>query len=219
MGTDDAAVEAKPAAAPYEKLATFLFGVLLLAAMLIVAVLIPNPSESQSLTFRVVLAVAASGFAIFLPGAVNIIIHPALRASGALGVLLLVYAFNPPKTVSTPVQSAPPPPTNKYNLVLKLTFSAADLRNLIPYEANVSAVVNNGISFTDPAHPDSLHTKFVQRASGGITVTLPDLSAGDKLAIFVDQGGHRWRSDEMRMPEANLEMHAIKTPPSSGGQR
>ena len=220
VDTDDAAADVKDASGgdSSEKLATFVFGVVFLATMLGLAVWVPNPSESQWFVFRVVLAAAAGGFVVFLPGAVNVSIKPTLRAGGALGVFALVYAVNPPKTSETPVQAPPP---NRYNLELKLTFSPDDRRDLDPFGANVKAFVNNAVTLVDyPGSDDpKLHSNFVRRGQGGIALTLSDLSAGDKLSVLVDQGDRYWRSDEMKMPEANLEMNATPTPPSTGGQR
>lgn len=221
-GSDDVAPAGKRTSGgdSREKLASFIFGVLALATMLALSLWIPNPTDSQWFVFRVVLAAAACGSVVFLPGAINLNLKPMLRASGALAVFGVVYAVNPPKTTPTP-------PISKYNLVLKLTFSKGpndqadkDVLPLNAYEANVSAVVNNNLALSDLLVPTEQHIGIgsVQRAQGGITVTLPDLSAGDNLRIHVDQGGRYWRSDDMKMPEANLQMYEVP-PPSPGGQR
>jgi hypothetical protein len=48
-------------------------------------------------------------------------------------------------------------------------------------------------------------------------VLFSDLAGGDKLSVLVEQGNLLWRSDEMKMPEANLQMNAIVAPRSSAG--
>jgi len=199
-----------------EKLATFVFGVIFLAVMLGLALLVPNPSESQSFIFRVVVAAAAGGAVVFLPGAVNVNIRPSIRAGGALCVFAMVYAFNPPKTSNAP---PPTPSTNKYNLELRLSFDPADRPKLEPFEANVYAIVNNAITFSDYPHSQDpkLRSNAVRRGSGGIVVAFSDLAAGDKLSVVVEQGNRSWHSDEMKMPEANLAMNPVALPVNTGG--
>jgi hypothetical protein len=166
----------------------------------------------------VVVAAAAGGAVVFLPGAVNVNIRPSIRAGGALGVFALVYAFNPPKS-----SNAPPPTlsTNKYNLELRLSFDPADRLKLEPFEANVLAIVNNAISFSDYPHSQDpkARSNAVRRGSGGIVVAFSDLAAGDKLSVVVEHGNRSWHSDEMKMPEADLAMNPIALPVNTeGGQ-
>ncbi len=213
LGMNDPGAKPRPAArsGSVEKLATFIFGVAFLAVMLGLALLVPNPSESQSFIFRVVAAAAAGGAVVFLPGAVNVTIKPSIRAGGAFAVFALVYAFNPPKTTTAP---QPPPATNKYTLELRLSFDPAERLKLDPFRANIQALVNDALTFSDyPGSQDAkLRSKAVRRGSGGIVVAFSDLTAGDKLAVVVEQDNQSWRSDEMKMPEANLTMNAISRP-------
>ncbi len=58
----------------------------------------PIPHEAM-LIFRVVLALAAAGFAVVLPGFLQIegqILSISIRAAGSLAVFLVVYRVNPP---------------------------------------------------------------------------------------------------------------------------
>jgi hypothetical protein len=83
----------------WEKVAAFTFGVIFVVTLLVFAITVPNPTESQFFIFRIVLALAAAGVAAIIPGFLNIESKTALyaiRAGGALGVFLLVYLVNPP---------------------------------------------------------------------------------------------------------------------------
>jgi hypothetical protein len=221
MNVEGSRREAASRGSSVEKVATFVFGVTFLAVMLGVALLVPNPTESQLLTFRVVMAVAAGGAVVFLPGAFSLNIKPAIRATGALGVFALVYAVNPPK-ISTPPPSTTLSP-NKYNLELKLTFvDSNDRAMLAPFEANIQAILNNEVRFSDyPSSKDSkLRSKLIKRGQGGIAVEFPDVTVGDILSVVVEQSGRTWRSDDMRVPESNLDMNAIQlSSKTNGGER
>ena len=89
----------------------FAFGVIFLAAILAIAVLLPNPTPQQFMIFRIVIAVAAAGVAAVIPGllAVNLSAGKklAIRAGGALAVLVIVYFFSPAGLVTDPAPPAP----------------------------------------------------------------------------------------------------------------
>jgi hypothetical protein len=197
-----------------EKLATFVFGVVFLAVMLGLALLVPHPSESQSFIFRAVVAAAAGGAVVFLPGAVNVDIRPSIRAGGALGVFALVYAFNPPSTSPAP---APTPSASKYSLELKLISDPAERLKLDPFGASVLAMVNNDIVFSDNPQDPKNRSNAVRRGLGGIVAEFSNLAPGDKLLVVVKQGNLSWHSDEMKMPEANLAMSPSPLPMNTGG--
>jgi hypothetical protein len=96
----------------WERWAVFVTGVVFLLLLLAVAIFFPNPTNFQLFVFQTVIAVAAAGFAVFLPGAINIEV-PILRAAGvravgALAVFVLVFKFSPSMFVSQP--PVPPPP-------------------------------------------------------------------------------------------------------------
>jgi hypothetical protein len=83
----------------WEKVAGFIFGVVFVATLLVLAIKVPNPTEPQFFVFRIVLALAAAGVAAIIPGFLNIeskTVLYVIRAGGALGVFLLVYLVNPP---------------------------------------------------------------------------------------------------------------------------
>jgi hypothetical protein len=47
------------------------------------------------------------------------------------------------------------------------------------------------------------------RGVGGLVVTFSRLTVGDRLFVVVEDHGLRWRSDDMRLPEAQLAMSAF----------
>jgi hypothetical protein len=89
-------------------LLAFTFGVLFLAAILVLAVAIPSPTVTQFESFRIVIALAAGGLAAVIPGLLDVRFGGtgrfALRAGGALGVFVIVYFFSPARWVTNSVQ-------------------------------------------------------------------------------------------------------------------
>jgi YD repeat-containing protein len=83
----------------WEKIASLILGVVFIIILLVVALFIKEPTEFQVFVFRVVLSIAAAGFAATIPGVLHININKTVKAGGALGVLVLVYLFNPPSLV------------------------------------------------------------------------------------------------------------------------
>lgn len=90
----------------HERVAAFAFGVVFVIVMLVIAIFYPRPTNFQYTTFRVVLALAAAGVAVLLPGFLDLQVASWLKAGGALGVFALVYLKTPAQLVSQP----PPPP-------------------------------------------------------------------------------------------------------------
>jgi uncharacterized membrane protein YbhN (UPF0104 family) len=82
----------------------FVFGVVFLAALLAIAVAIPNPTPSQFETFRIIIALAAGGVAAVIPGLLDLRIKQgtrlAIRASGALAVFVAVYFYSPARWIA-----------------------------------------------------------------------------------------------------------------------
>jgi hypothetical protein len=87
-----------------ERIAVFVCGVAFLVTMLVVVLVVPNPTPTQLWVFRIIVAVAAAGFAAFLPGALDVQVSTWVKAGGALGVFVIVYFFNPPELVAKRVK-------------------------------------------------------------------------------------------------------------------
>jgi hypothetical protein len=86
----------------WDRIAAFCFGVVFIGVMLVVAILVPTPTEAQWFIFRVVLAAAAAGIGAVIPGLIVVRASNYLRAGGAIALFVLIYWFNPPKLVSEP---------------------------------------------------------------------------------------------------------------------
>src|SRR5215469_1882246 len=79
----------------------FAFGCIFIAALLVLAVVFPNPSKAQYEIFRIVIAIAAGGVGAVIPGLLSIKMNLAMtanqrvlvQAGGALAMFVIVYFF------------------------------------------------------------------------------------------------------------------------------
>jgi hypothetical protein len=94
--------EQLPMSKAREKLIAVVFGAAFLVALLALAVFFPQPTSFQYTVFRIVLAVAASGFVSMTPGFIEVTVSNWVRGGGALGVFLVVYFFSPAALVANP---------------------------------------------------------------------------------------------------------------------
>src|SRR5215831_11213420 len=82
----------------WEKIAAYMFGVLFVKTLLVLAIAFPQPTPFQYTVFRIVLALAGGGVAAVIPGFLAVSMDAkglVIRAGGALAVFLLLYFFNP----------------------------------------------------------------------------------------------------------------------------
>jgi hypothetical protein len=82
-----------------ERIATLLFGVGFVSALVILAIVFPSPSPFQYTIFRITLALAAAGIGAFVPGLLHAEIR-GIRAGGALVIFIVVYYFSPASLVA-----------------------------------------------------------------------------------------------------------------------
>lgn len=92
-GTGDGHKPANPTA--------WIVGLILLVGMVLLLVFVPCPTEAQFFAFRLALALAAGGLATLLPGMFGLDLKTGVKAGGALGFVVLVYATNPASLVAT----------------------------------------------------------------------------------------------------------------------
>lgn len=81
-----------------KKLKTYLaVGVGLFFAIIILAITVfnPHPTASQSIVYRILLAVACGGIAAVIPGMITVKVSNFITAGGAMAVIVLVYFWNP----------------------------------------------------------------------------------------------------------------------------
>ena len=82
-----------------EKIAVFAFGVIFLIAILVLVVLIPNPTIAQFFAFRLTMALSAAGIGALLPGFLTLDlplpVQGGIRAGGALALFASIWFVNP----------------------------------------------------------------------------------------------------------------------------
>jgi len=88
----------------HERVAVFVFGVVFLTTLLVLAVWLPNPTSWQYQLFRVLLALAAAGVAAMIPGSMEVSLSNWLKAGGALAVFALVMYKSPAQLVIPPAE-------------------------------------------------------------------------------------------------------------------
>jgi hypothetical protein len=79
----------------------FICAVGFIIVLLILALIVKTPTPFQYLVFRIVLALAAAGFAGLLDGFLTITFDKWLRAGGALAVFVIVFFYNPAQLVKS----------------------------------------------------------------------------------------------------------------------
>lgn len=92
-----------------------------------------------------------------------------------------------------------------YDLRLSLLFPESDPANPFSDSLKVSAYVRKAGELSETPYD---HIR-VDKGIGGIVVYFDKLGLGDKLYVVVEQGGRRWRSDDMVTPGAYLRMQRI----------
>ena len=122
-----------------QQLLAFVFGVVFVIVLLLLAVEFPNPTQFQYEVFKVVLALAAAGVAAMIPGFLQLNVSTWLRAGGALAVFAVVYFYTPARFV---VETAEPDPTAMYSIVL--VCSGADGIQLNNFDFPYSDIKKNG---------------------------------------------------------------------------
>lgn len=85
-----------------EKMFAAVFGVAFLIAILVIALMVPNPTAFQYQVFRIILAVAVGGFAGTFTGFLQVVISNWIKAGGALAAFIVVYFYNPAALVAAP---------------------------------------------------------------------------------------------------------------------
>lgn len=81
-------------------IAATVIGIIFIVVLLLLALFVPEPTKFQYEIFRVVLALAAAGFAAILPGAISAKLPWGIGAVGSLAVFSIVYFFSPAQLVA-----------------------------------------------------------------------------------------------------------------------
>lgn len=85
----------------------FIFGTVFIVVLLIIALFVPCPTRSQMAIFKTVLSLASAGIAAIIPGFFEFKYQKVVSAGGAMGVLALVYLFNPATLITGDDCSSP----------------------------------------------------------------------------------------------------------------
>ncbi len=96
----------KQKASSLKTVLAFAFGVSFILGLVILALLVPNPTPFQYTVFRVILSLAAAGVAAVIPGFIELNMKAGARfvihAGGAIAVFVIVYFVNPARIVGPP---------------------------------------------------------------------------------------------------------------------
>jgi hypothetical protein len=87
-----------PMTATWEKVSLFVAGTAILVIMLLIALFDRHPTDLAIWIYRAVLSMAAAGFGAIVPGFFRIETRW-VKATGAIGLAVMVYLFNPPALV------------------------------------------------------------------------------------------------------------------------
>jgi hypothetical protein len=203
-----------PPSRDWEKITLFAFGTVFFIVLLAIAWLDRHPSNSSWFIYIVVLAMAAGGIAALLPGAINVNLSPAIRATGAIAIAVLVFYFGKDRaSEDTIVQN------------LKSHLDAPQGEVGIDPSSDIYVVINSKLATysrggqaterLDFGLNDWKGTKHVSvdRGSGGIQISYGVLAQGDRVDVVSKDTSGRWRiSNDMIVPEGELAMRDATFP-------
>lgn len=189
----------------WEKVTLFVFGAVCFFILLAVAWWDKYPTPTSWYIYNCVLAMAAGGISALLPGALDLNWHPAIRATSAFAIAVIVFYAGKDKIR--------PNPTVRDLKSFLVPESGANAYN--PRDADVYVVVNSNIVKRDvvSSAPEFAVTgknrskdTDVARGPGGIRVDFKTLEQGDKIFVVLKENSLWWESDDMTIPEAELQM-------------
>ncbi len=196
-----------PASRDWEKITLFVFGTFFFIVLLAIAWADRHPSSSSWFIYICVLAMAAGGVAALLPGTLNVVLHPGIRAGGALAIAVLVFYFG---------QSRPTSDTIIQGLKLHLDGPQG---SLVDPSSDVYVTINSKLAAYSKGLSGSRDLDFgandwkgakqvdVARGAGGIQIDYGTLAPGDKVVVFSKgPSGSWWISNDMIVPEGELAM-------------
>ncbi|QHF04341.1 hypothetical protein N015_18780 [Pseudomonas asturiensis] len=80
---------------------SFVFGVVFLVAVIVIAIILPNPTDFQYVIFRLVASLSAAGVVAVMSGFIEVKFGSWLRAGGALAVFAAVFWTNPAEKITS----------------------------------------------------------------------------------------------------------------------
>ncbi len=153
-----------------ERILAFLFGVIFVIALLVLAVVIQTPTPFQYTVFRIVLALAAGGVASMIPGFLEVTISNWLRAGGALAVFVVVYFFNPAQLTGVQVKTAQQVEIEKSIVTASRSGNGQSL---------IDVVVDNPDTMSKP--------EFYLQRYNSITIQVPQITVPTDVTLVTNE--------------------------------
>jgi hypothetical protein len=145
--TDSPTIDQKTKHANFERYSVFIFGVVFLSVMIILSIWIPEPTKSQFFTLKLAMALAAAGIGALLPGLLELKIPliptSFIKASGAIGLFIIVWYTDPAKLA---INGIAPPPVAEAPMVGDKFIALLDSKNYQQAYSMFSAVQRQTIS-------------------------------------------------------------------------
>jgi tetratricopeptide (TPR) repeat protein len=135
-----------------QQVLAYVFGVVFVIVLIVLAVLFPKPTAFQYMVFRIVLAMSAASVMALIPGFINIKVAPVvgitIRAGGAIAVFVVVYCVNPAALLSHVSDGAEGPQPAIQQQFTKQVISSKDGDDAVQVQAqgNVTASKTEGVS-------------------------------------------------------------------------
>ena len=190
--------------ATWDKVLLFSFSIVLIICLIFVIFRQTTLNEQQWYVCISVLALGAAGFAAFLPGSISWQVNPGLKAGGAFAVLLLVFWFG--RQVKQPVKIEA---VEVRDWPLEDTPTTND-PGPNPYTATIYVNVDDQIVARDGTAADPSWLKLnasdvvgkvgVERAVGGLRVTIDRIGGNKKIYFLVYDNDQWWMSDDVKTP-------------------
>jgi hypothetical protein len=207
--------EAKRQTRTWELITLFSFAVGAFVILILVARFDPTPSQTNWYIYLILLALAAAGFVVLLPGAIDFEVPGTIKASGALAIFALIFYFG----MNRATPAAPSFSMNAY-LVFDKNSPAPDS----PEDSDVVVVVNSKVAKVEKANAASPSQaalppvedgakastiEVIKDQSGGFRIDFHKLVPGDKVRANIYYAGKHWRSGDYVIPEGYWPMKYV----------
>jgi len=192
----------------WESAALFAFGSIFLISLLVIAFIDRDPTRTSWYIYNCVLAMAAGGIAGLLPGSLSLNWHPGIKAGGALALAIIVfYGGRDLRSSEAKVQDL------KSFLIFDPKAVAAnpdtsDVYVIVNWKVVKSDVLSGepDLKVDDPGRGKDVS---INRGPGGIRIDFKTLSQGDKIFVAEHDQSRWWKTGDMTIPEAQLEMSEV----------
>jgi predicted membrane channel-forming protein YqfA (hemolysin III family) len=175
----------------------FIFGVIFVVTLIVLSIAIPEPSQFQYTTFRIVLALAAAGVAAIIPGFLSLKLESGtlllIRAGGALAVFVIVYFVNPAKLAAdNSMEEEPTVSIEGPSIAIlgKRTYFTVLSENAVRGKWSVGGFEHNTpfvIDWLAPSHEIYIEPTDPSRVGNNFTITFTAYNTGGKAATTKKQ--------------------------------